>query len=259
MNDRSDLLRAATAGMLGEAPADEAHMDAEELAAYAAGELSEEAAARVREHLLGCVQCNALLLDYDGLRRGELGADLDVSEVEMAAVWRRVERGMGEVKGASTKRARPAPVVRSRPSGLVLALAACLVAIVGLGVWVQVLRQTLLTPRLNVPIHDLRAGTPRSAATARPLVLGAGQRSFVVVLTPAWAPGQEVYDLIIVGADGEEVWRGSGLRGAADGTFSMTLPHGLLPPGEYRLRLYRETGGGEPAAEFVLGIAEDGG
>jgi len=56
-------------------------------------------------------------------------------------------------------------------------------------------------------------------------------------------------DVEISDTGGKIVWKGSGLRATPQGDYSLLLPKGWLPAGDYTIHLYRQAGGQRTAAE----------
>src|SRR5947208_7978389 len=113
----------------------EPHPEPELLAAYHAGELTEPEERRLQDHLVGCPECAALLLDLDGLSDPAFGAG-SLAPADQEALWRSLQ--------AEIRKEEPAPLapvvpLRRRtlsPTWLPALAAALLVATTGLSAWV---------------------------------------------------------------------------------------------------------------------------
>src|SRR5437763_1557757 len=83
------------------------HPEPETLAAYHAGELTEPEERRLQDHLVGCPECSALLLDLDGLGRPEFGAG-SLAPADQEALWRSLQP---EIRKEEPPPAPLAPVI----------------------------------------------------------------------------------------------------------------------------------------------------
>lgn len=245
--NRDETLHQAIEGLLGKPGP---HADADELVAYHEGTLSPEAMRRVQDHLVSCRECAALLADLEGLGDPGFGAGEEIPEDAGEIVWEKVRREIKE----------PAKVVpfqrRQRTAAPLQALAASLlIATLGLSAWVAHLRdrvEGLSSPQLNAPILDLYpAGSTRGEGPGLQAV-PPDARLFTVVLNPAGRPEVQDYEVEIVNAEGDEVWRAGGLEPNPYGSFSLTLSRDLLEPGDFRVRLVG--GGRKLIEEYALRI-----
>jgi anti-sigma factor RsiW len=109
------------------------------------------------------------------------------------------------------------------------------------------------TPQINTWIGDVQG----SADVVR------GSNDTVAEVPPAKtatlllrAPGEPAgeREIEIADAGGRVVWKAKGLRlNAESGDYSLTLPAGALPPGDYTIRLYRtESGQRVPARSYSI-------
>lgn len=239
------------------------HPDPERLAAYHAGELPEEEAQRVQDHILVCRECAELLLDLEGLGDPASGQDVDIPASTGEAVWERLRQ---EIRAG----ARPETVVpfsprrRSAPPPWMSALAAALlVAVIGLSVWVASLRQTvreLSAPEVNAPVLEPvpsgigpREGGPAPVAEEVP----SGVRLFALILSPVRRGDFQDYEVEISRAGGGVVRRQAGLRPNVYGSFSLIVTRSSLGAGDYRVLLYGIGSGGqrESLGEYALRVA----
>jgi hypothetical protein len=201
----------------------EGHLSADELAAYAAGELEEGAHDRAQEHLAACPECAGLLLDLRSFSEPHPPA----SEFEVAAVWRGIRNRV------------EAPV---RPVRWLPALAAgLLIATMALSFRVVSLQRRLDEadrPQINAPVQDLRAPVSRGTAPLpTEIVLKPEDRAFTLVLVPASRRDFPDYEVSLSRADGKEIWKSRGFRKNRFGSLTLALPRDLAGPGAYRVRL----------------------
>lgn len=113
-----------------------------------------------------------------------------------------------------------------------------------------------MSPALNVPIVDLmprdRLRGPSSPVVVR---VPAASRVVTFVITTASDPAPRDHELEIIGPSNEVLWRGSGLRPNAEGTFTATIPRSLLPSGTSRLRLsIAQNGGRRTVSEYDVRV-----
>ncbi len=213
-----------------------AHPSVDRWIAYRGGALPEEER-HLQQHLMGCRECVALVLDLEAFSRPQPTDRAGISEFEVAAAWRAVRSAIDR----DLKRERwhiPATLA-----------ATFFVAALGLSTWtafehrtVAQLRRTLselAQPQINVPIRDLypdtttRSGSPR-LATEVPAVA----RSFTLVLNLPEPQEFPAYQVEIFDSAGTAVWTGRGLEMSPYGTFTLGLTHDFLPAGEHRVLLY---------------------
>ena len=140
------------------------------------------------------------------------------------------------------------------------ALAAALVAVaVGLSIWTALLRQEvtrLSAPLFEVPVKEVVLGGSSRGPDEVDLSQGQEHLMLVFVLDRAVPSGSG--RLEILDAGGKVVWESPLLSLAPYKELSLVLRRPLLAPGEYRIRVHRESGG-PPVAEQVLRIrAGDG-
>jgi hypothetical protein len=239
------------------------HPEPETLAAYHGGELPEDEAQRLQEHLLACPECAALLLDLDGLADPGFGAG-SLSAADQEALWGRIAAEIQKEAPALAPVVplrRPSRSSRStpQPRWLQALAAALLAATVGLSAWVASLRHTveaLNRPEPNAPVIDLYSGTSRSAGSPRPGAIVPGNfRFFTVILHPPHARSTSRYRVEIVRAEGGSVWSRGGIMPDPLGPLPLTLTRSLIGPGEYWIRLFEETGNPkEPLVDYGLRI-----
>lgn len=236
------------------------HPEPEALAAYHAGELTEPEERRLQDHLVGCPECAALLLDLDGLSDPSFGAG-SLAPAEQEALWRSLR--------AEIRREEPAPLAPVIPLRRPIAtprwlpaLAAALLAVtIGLSAWVVSLRRTvdaLSRPQPNAPVIQLSPLTTRGRGS-REEIRADDPRLFTLVLyLPGPASRATRYRAEILRHDGSKVLEVPGLafKEDLDGV-SLGLSRDEIGPGDYRLRLLGSTGRGAPeklVAEYPLHV-----
>ncbi|HEX5757835.1 MAG TPA: hypothetical protein VF121_01440 [Thermoanaerobaculia bacterium] len=210
---------------LGEAPT------AEELVAYAHGELPPAGAGRVQEYLaLHPELARALAEPVSESDRAEPGAPGFLSAEEIASDWTALQ--------ARLEPARPRRDRLWRP----LALAASLLAVVSGGLYVQSQREVreLREPRANPEQRLLLPDGGRGAAGPDILLPPAADH---FLLTPVLVghPDFADYRLKIIDVSGREprvIWDRTGLRRLSNDTFELWVPRAFLSSEEYRLELY---------------------
>ncbi len=259
MSDSNLDLDDALRRLLVTEPPDD-HLDSESLVAYHEGQMEPEQREVATEHLAACRECSERLLELARLGRPEvepelaarladdkdddwrrLAARLDSDEVEKSAT---ADRPPLELKIPPSPPA-PVPAAGSR---FVYALAAGLfVACLGFGAWVLALREqvaSLLLPRANVEIVSLRPGdATRTRSTPAETIAHAGGvgKPLVLILNPTEPPRALPHRLEIRDPEGRLFGQVADLRPEPKvGTFHLTLPDSLLPPGTYTLSLYLE-------------------
>jgi hypothetical protein len=220
------------------------HLEPDEIAAYRAGELPSDEEERVREHLVLCRDCAELLLDLEALGDPDFGAGEPWSAADAATVWEGVEAGMKQAERATVVPfRRGAPM--ARPPRWLHALAACLLlAVVGLSAWVVTLRGELSRMQPNAPVLDLypegslRRGAASVEGVAGTEVPADAQLFTLHLLNPAPQAAHESYEVEILGAGDDPVWRDRSFRPNSTGSFTLALSRRALGTGDYRIRLY---------------------
>jgi hypothetical protein len=234
------------------------HPEPETLAAYHAGELPEGEAQRLQDHLLACRECAALLVDLDGFADPAFGAG-SLSAADQEGLWGRIQ---GEIQQEAL-----APVIPLRrpsqappqPRWLMALAAALLIATVGLSAWVVSLRHTveaLNRPEPNAPVIDLYSGASRSAGSPQPgATIPRDFRFFTVILHPPHSRSTKRYRVEILREGGGSVWSRDGVAPDPLGPLPLTLTRSLIGPGEYRIRLFDESGNPrEPVMDYALRV-----
>ncbi|RMH15474.1 MAG: hypothetical protein D6696_20655 [Acidobacteria bacterium] len=209
--------RALIDALAEEARSGAPHPTDDELLAYRDGELEAAAEERLQDHLVGCRACTARLLDLDLLASPE-GAG-EAADLELHAARRELLARL-----AAGRRAR-----------LPWAIAAVLLlAVAGLAAWIARLAAPE-APEANLAFLYLDdALRSRGAATA--VELPADGEHVVMIVTPS-DPTYDAYGLELLAAGGALLLRRGGLE-RDGGSLSLLVPRRMLPPGEYRVRVY---------------------
>lgn len=213
------------------------HPDLDRWIAYRDGELPAEEQESLQRHLAGCRECVAIVLDLEAFSRPEESDRAGISEFEVAAAWRAVRSAIS------------ADVKREHRWHVPTALAASLmVAALGLSTWLAVehrtateLRRTvaeLSRPQINVPIEDLWPDTTTRGGLQRAVEVLTADRSLTLVLNLQESQEFPDYRVEIIDSEGTEIWSSTGLEMSPFGNFTLGIPRGFLPAGEYGVRLY---------------------
>jgi hypothetical protein len=114
----------------------------------------------------------------------------------------------------------------------------------------------LQQPRLNTPVHDVFSSQllARSAgATNVNRIEVASATPLTLILNGEGLRALPDYSIEILNNQDRPVWNSQGLRRGSQGNFTMTLPGGFLPGGEYRIRLSGRTDRGyERIADYAI-------
>ena len=219
------------------------HPSPTQLGKYQGDELSPQEESVVREHLVACGDCAALVLELTALRQpGEDSLD-PPSDLELAAAWQR-QRGLLAARGHLGASRRPT-------SGRRLAWAAAAsLAFMSLFLGFQLAEQKqanrrLSRPRVNPPLASLDPlGSIRSGPQSVPTLKLPGQAGRVwLILHPL--PGELAfprYRVRIISPQRRTVLTLNDLQASDRNTFRLELPSDLLEAGEYRVLLEGQPG-----------------
>lgn len=214
---------------------------------------------RVQSHLVTCESCRQAFDEVreflDPPRPHETALPARAAEDD----WRLLERRI--------RADRPRP----RLAWLVWApIAASMVLAVAVG-WISIrLREagernreleTLLAsqiaeqraPRANASIHDIfsREFLQRSPDSRPNIVRAAPDAPVTLILHGAGQREYPSHRLEIVGAGGQSVWTGAGIK-RVQGNYTIAIPGGFLKDGEYTFRIWGGAEVGPPLAEYVV-------
>lgn len=208
-----------------------AHPEMEALVDYYQERLDSTAAARVREHLADCRDCMVLVLDLEDFVQSEKSTPTPEEVTEARLVARAV-----------TCKAR---AERWRNAGLIAATLFLATSVpLGIHFWIHSQRGSLetagLTPEVNLPLISLYPRSALRGGRENRLEVPPATRWVHLVLTSDGLPRGAGYKLVMIDdAADHEVLSLGGLRPTSVGTFSIGLPAARIPPGNYRLLLFR--------------------
>ncbi|MCP4660022.1 MAG: hypothetical protein GY856_31860 [bacterium] len=212
------------------------HPDLDRWMAYRGGKLPAEEQARLQRHLAGCRECVALVLDLEAFSRPEESDRAGISEFEVAAAWRAVRSAISA--DVRTERRWHVPTTLA---------ASLLVAALGLSTWLAVEHRTatelrrrvaeLSQPQINVPIEDLWPDTATRGGLQPAVEVLTAARSFTLLLNLPEPREFPDYQVEILDSEGTEIWSSTGLEVSSFGNFTLGIPRGFLPAGEYGVRI----------------------
>ncbi len=238
------------------------HPTPEELAAYHEDRLPPTRENAVREHLIRCSECAALVLDLAELKDPE---PLPAPAAELGTAWQK-QRAQLQERGLLPNPADSTPAAAPRKTSLwglrrVWTLAAVLsLTSLFLSVWVVTLEQSLRKvrePQVNPPVINLEPIGDVRSATVPPvprLHLEPGQRAWLI-FNLAGRPPELTFRAEFRDAADQVRWIRTGLRPSEAGNFRCELADDTLPPGRYRVLLW--DGQGEPPeriAEYAFEV-----
>lgn len=227
MKESSSNFRDTLLELIDTSPEPMDHPSPDRWLAYHRGQLSEDEEALLQEHLVRCRDC------------------FDLCEAAAAFAEPAEEPDAG-------------PRRRPLQGWLPMALAASLVAMVGLTAWnlrQQSTLETLRAPQPDALIFDFSAGERLPDSTEKTLSASTGP--WMLVFHPS--AELPVYRLALHDAvAGRELWSYE-LRPDEDLALTLQLPEGL-PPGSYRLELSDGSGGraGRVLETHLLRVTEPG-
>lgn len=230
------------------------HPDLDRWIAYCDGELPVEEQERLQRHLVGCRECVTLVLELETFSRPQASDRTGISEFEVAAAWRAIRSAIS----ADLRRMRRGQV----PTALAASL---LVATLGLSSWLVVEHRTatelrrlvaeLSQPQINVPIEDLWPNTATRGGLHQPVELLTAGRSFILVLNLQEPREYPDYLVEIIDSEGSKIWSSTEVEMSSFGNFTLGIPRGFLPAGEYRVRLHGLDGEWNvPLQDYVVQI-----
>ncbi len=241
--DDQDLDR-SLATLFAEQPAGgNGHFEPDELFAYLAGELSDQEAEGLQDHLEGCRECLDRLLELESLAEPDPPSAEGVTDFELVAAGRAIRQRLSGEAAKDGLRAHPGRLRSWIGGGWTQAAAAVfLVTTLGLSVKVVELQRTtteqrrgLEQPRINVPVLYADATRAGELAVSE---LPPGNDFFLLMLMPTETRTFADYEVEISGAGERPIWSGKGLEMSAGGALRLGLSRRFLPPGRYRIRLF---------------------
>ena len=236
------------------------HPPAEQLLAYAEGQLSDEANERILNHLSSCSECALTVADLatfpDIEADGEnLRSAAQEAEDWTAVVERTSSAARRRAESTSTLAASPTSGDVGRLSGW---LVAALLAMTLLGLSIGgLLRQQEHGQQATVNIHfqelsPVGTHTRRSGDYTR-VTVPPEMTSYLLFLPVASLKPFDFYELIVLDASGEQRLRSRELKRTAEGGFTVQWPRSALPEGRYRIEVLGLEGSTrDPLATFQI-------
>ncbi len=222
----------------------------EELDAYADGDLAEEDAERIREHLTWNHESREVIRDLASFPDIEPPTgEVPPSESELQEAWQRLEERLEDDPGPDEKPGRTAGAsvlpwrTEGEPRRVLVALAASFaVASVALTLWsLSLLKgiKDLSQPRVLDDIVGLSPAGTSVRGGEGPRKVPSGTGPLVWSLSLADLTHYRSYIVEIIDQQDAVVWQGRGSQRTAAGTVAVFLPRrDFLPRGDYRVLLY---------------------
>lgn len=210
------------------------HPEPDKLLAYHEGELSEEDADLIQEHLVHCDECAQTVLDFAAFPNLEPPDEsLRLSRSQVREQWQELEAKVAELRR---------PLWKRHEVALALAALFC-AATIGLGVWVAQLRQeidALEGPKSDIYlIADLRpGGTVTRGSGGRAEQVPRWAREIFLLLNGAPDGEYGGHEVEVRSVEGRMIVRAQPVHRNPEGNFPMVLPRALLPDGEYVVELF---------------------
>lgn len=234
------------------------HPSPDELVDYHLECLAAEEADRIQDHLTLCRECSQVVLDLAALSHPvpEEGA---LPAVDRDREWERLEERLAQEAGTESSRF-------SRKRRIIWALAASLVAALGLFGWNIALRKELSEtrrPRADIALADLSPeaqGVTRSPEAPTQVHLRPEQGKLLLLLNLGDLREFPIYRMELLDSSERVVWTRSRVPRSEDGIFLLELPSRMLEPKVYRVRLYGEGSGKSVAlASYSFEVVPGGG
>jgi hypothetical protein len=227
------------------------HPDPEDLLAYHSGQVSDEEADRVREHLALCPTCCDLLLAMESFREfeGETSAE---EAAEKAAIWRRLKESISQEKTWLAAGLSPCSrVPYFRRAAIPWALAASLfLAVLGLSAHVASLQKQVKDlsagPKVVTLVDLLPEGERVRGAETGEIQISKDTPEVVLILNLVDSRPFRSYKVALMD-NAKTIWETAELRPAPDGYFALSVPREGLPADSRRLQvdLYGQADGQE--------------
>lgn len=236
------------------------HPEVDELVAYHAGELADQACEPLRNHLATCRECTRLLVDLASFPKLKPPTKADrISEAEVKAQKaalkiRLEEEGLRKPTSAGILAFRR-PARASIPAAYWTAMAALLVVAVGLGVWGWIRP----VPGADTELFLLFPESERDAGEEiRTFEIPVWADYYLLVLGSARTDRHSAFRAEIVDSQGRLVLRDDALHRSYDGTVKWRLGRDRLAAGSYEIRLFGlGAGPPEPLGSYAFRIALD--
>ena len=233
------------------------HPAPEELLSYRDGTLPSEPADRLREHFLICSECTRAYLDLLGFR--------PQADDDLAPAWRAMQARLAALEEGTPETGEPwwegsplssAPRLALATTVLVALLGAAAFYASHLFVKLRTAERQLAEyerPQTNLATaYLLPEGSVRSDGSSSSVALPAGARFLYLRLILLEPSEYDRLALDIFDGQGRLIDRLSGLSVGENGHVLLALPAGLLPEGEYRLKLSGDSGEQRAVAEYKL-------
>jgi hypothetical protein len=223
---------------------------ADQIAAYARGELSDHDAANVRALLVVHPEAAEALT-----RHVELDMEDVLSDDEMARDWASLQRRIAAEAVPDAVRLRPSYVSRTMPIAAMIAIAALGALLLHSRMTVRRLAEERDRPRIHVRHELLPAEHARGAATPVPYPLSREGGDYLLALL-LYDDVDGLLRLDIVNTQGTRprtIWS-SRVSSEPDHTIDLSVPRAFLDPDTtYRLDLYR-LGADRPVATYFVRV-----
>ncbi len=225
------------------------HPALDTLVDYLTDVLEPEADERVLDHLAACRECVTVVLDLEPLVTPDEVPE-GVADLELEAAWRDLQARIQAPNRLEDSGPGSRPFRAPRWTA---ALAASLVlAVVGLSAWVSLLQRSsvdlrqqvaeLSRPQVNVPVFYVDELTRGSKQGVIEVEVPPEASYFVLIFASAEFGDYDTYEIEFFNADGEEELRTTGLKVSDSGGLRLGLSRGVLPGGEYLIRLHARDG-----------------
>jgi len=236
MPSLSQSLRRLAAARHGGQPVVD-HPAFERLVAYHEGQLSPGEEVLIRDHLMVCPLCPALVLELDDLGRSAAAPGLDGPKRPGGQAIPPAGRGLAptsETARWASWQGQRGPVV----AGLALGVGLLLVAALAASGPREREGQARMPPAgIQVAtISGLRGG-------AQPVTVR-GDR-YVLAFPELMPSGTPILDIEVMDGAGRSIWRGHSARGDSQQPVAVELSRGFLPAGTYSFVISEVEGGNE--------------
>jgi hypothetical protein len=218
------------------------HPSPDELVDYHLGVLSAEEVERVQDHLTLCRECSQVVLDLAAFSRPLAeGPKPPVADLERE--WERLEARLEREPGG-------AGGWQAAGRGLTWALAASVLAALGLLGWNLVLKKDLTEarrPRADIVLADLAPegqGAARTAEAPTRVRVRPEQERVLLLLNLGDLRNFPDYRMELLDPEGGVVWAQARVPRGEDGIFLLEIPARMLQRTKpYRVRLFGERDG----------------
>lgn len=244
-------LEEALEALTADALAEDEHPSPDEILAYHADELDDDARAHMQEHFAWCSECNRTVRDLASWPAVELrDPKLERTAEEEAADWQAIRQRLGKETPEAEDQARePIPLVLPRPPPspvprpYLLLIAALLLAVLSLQIFRWSQEVGFPNPTANVFVVDLSPignAATRDESTRGPArtEVPAGMETVVFLLVQEDVRPFDGHAVELLDEDGHVFWQAGGLVSPPEGGFSVAVPFRTLPSNAIEIRLY---------------------